>query len=314
MRRLAVTLLLTLTLVVAGCGSSETEATDTRAESTETSSEATVTAPNWAAPLLRKHGPEGAAVMASSDFAVGRNRVTFLLVRDNNSLVRVPFADVYYQPRAGGPTKKTVAELVAIGVEASPAERDDVKEIYVANVQLPRTGKQWVVIQPRGVAFQGFQIIDVKAKPVAITIGDRAPASKNPTLSTRPASKITTARPPDTGLLRYSVAESLQAKKPFVVAFATPAFCQSRTCGPTVDVVDAVRKRFESRGIRFIHIEIYEDNLPGNGVNRWVKEWKLPTEPWVYVVDQRGVVRDRFEGAVSVDELERSIRENLIGG
>ena len=167
------------------------------------------------------------------------------------------------------------------------------------------------MIQPRGVAFQGFQTLEVKAKPTAVAVGDEAPASNNPTVATKSASRITTSRPPDTGLLRYSIAESLRARAPFVVAFATPAYCQSRTCGPIVDVMDAVRKRFESRGIRFIHVEIYEDNLPGNGVNRWVKEWKLPTEPWVYVVDGNGVVRDRFEGAISVLELEHSIRRNL---
>ena len=314
MRRAAIPgLLLAIGLVVAGCGGGG-GGTDTQAaESTETSGSKTGTAPSWAAPLLSKKGSEGAAVMASSDFAVGTNRVSFLLVRDDNSLVRAPLADVYYRPTPAGPTKKTLARLVSIGVKASPAEKDDVKEIYVASLGLPGTGKQWIVIQPRGVRFQGFQILDVKAKATAVAVRDKAPSSNNPTLATKPAGKITTSRPPDTGLLRYSVAESLKARVPFVVAFATPAFCQGRTCGPTVDVVDEVRKRFESRGIRFIHIEIYEDNLPGNGVNRWVKEWKLPTEPWVYVVDREGVVRDRFEGAISAGELERSIRENLLG-
>jgi hypothetical protein len=313
MRRVATpVLVLVVGLGFAGCGGGGGRTAGEAAGSTETSDADAVTAPGWAAPLLSKAGSEGAAVMAGSDFAAGRNRVSFLLVRGDNSLVRAPRADVYYQPTAGGPTKKTLARLVSIGVKASPAEKDDVKEIYVAELQLPRTGKQWIVIQPRGVAFQGFQILDVKAKPTAIAVGGKAPASKNPTLATKPASKITTARPLDTGLLRYSIAESLQARKPFVVAFATPAFCQSRTCGPTVDVVDAVRKRFESKGIRFIHVEIYEDNLPGNGVNGWVKEWRLPTEPWVYVVDRDGVVRDRFEGAISVPELEQSIRRNLL--
>ena len=306
-------LVLALASGAAGCGGGEGASTGAEdVESTDTSESTTLTAPAWATPLLSKKGPEGAAVMASSDFAVGPNRVTFLLIRDDNSLVRAPLADVYYRPTAGGPTRRTVARLLSIGVEASPAEQDDVKEIYVANLQLPRTGKQWVVIQPRGIAFQGFQIIEVEARPVAVAVGDKAPASRNPTLATKPAGKITTSRPPDTGLLRYSVAESLEARAPFVVAFATPAFCESRPCGPTVDVVDAVRKRFESGGIRFIHIEIYQDNLPGNGVNRWVKEWKLPTEPWVYVVDRDGIVRDRFEGAISVVELEQSIRRNLL--
>ena len=304
-----------LSLILAGCGgggeSSADPTTETsEVEATATDGSVTLTAPAWAAPLLRKKGPEGAAVMASSDFGLGKNRVTFLLVRNDSSLVRAPLADLYYRPKPDGPTRRAVARLLSIGVEGSAAA-DDVKEIYVATLTLPRTGKQWVVVQPRGVAFQGFQILDVKAKPTAIAVGDAAPASKNPTLATKPAKRITTARPPDLGLLRYSVADSLEQKKPFVVAFATPALCQSRTCGPTVDVVDAVRKRFESKGIRFIHIEIYEDNIPGNGVNRWVKEWKLPTEPWVYVVDREGIVRDRFEGAISIPELEQSIRRHL---
>ena len=308
-RRSTIPLLLAAALLLAGCGGGGVTQS---AESTNKSDDVTVVAPEWAAPLLSKAGPEGAAIMAGSDFAAGRNRVTFLLVRDDNSLVRAPLADVYYQPLAGGPTKRTEAGLMPIGVKASPAEKDDVKEIYVATLELPRTGKQWVVIQPRGVRYQGFQILDVKAKPTAVAVGEKAPPSNNPTLATKSASEITTSRPPDTELLRYSVAESVKAKAPFVVTFATPAFCESRTCGPTVDVVEAVRKRFEAKGIRFIHVEIYEDNLPGNGVNRWVKEWKLPTEPWVFVVDRNGVVRDRFEGAISVAELEQSVRSNLL--
>ena len=317
MRRAAILALVLMCLAVAGCGGGGSEGsatTDTQAAgTTEASGDQTVTAPDWAAPLLSQAGSEGAAVMASSDFAIGSNRVSFLLVRSDNSLITARVADVFYRPTPESPTRKAVARLVPIGVDAAAADKDEVKQIYVANLELPRTGKQWIVIQPRGVAFQGFQILDVKAKATAVAVGDKAPASNNPTLATKPASKITTSRPPDTGLLRYSVAESLKARAPFVVAFATPAFCQSRTCGPTVDVVDAVRKRFESRGVRFIHVEIYEDNLPGNGVNRWVKEWKLPTEPWVYVVDRDGVVRDRFEGAISVSELEKSIRANLLG-
>ena len=74
--------------------------------------------------------------------------------------------------------------------------------------------------------------------------------------------QITTSRPPDLPLLRYSIADSLAAHKPFVVTFATPKFCTSRTCGPVVDVVQAVRRRFERRGVRFIHVEVYTDNDP----------------------------------------------------
>ena len=304
-----------LLLAVAGCGGSDGDASGDSASESSANQEGsrTLTAPDWAVSYLSKAGPEGAAIMASSDYAVGENRVTFLLVRDDNSLVRVPTADVYYQPTENGPAKRTVAKLVPIGVSESATGSDEVKEIYVANLELPNTGKHWFVVQPRGVAFQGFQILDVKDEPAAVAIGERAPASKNPTTATQPAERITTAKPPDTALLKYTVADSLAKGIPFVVAFATPTYCESRTCGPTVDVVEAARRRHEKNGIRFIHIEIYEGNNPGNGVNRWVTEWRLPTEPWVFVVDRQGIVRDRFEGAVSVGELERSIRGDLLG-
>ena len=71
--------------------------------------------------------------------------------------------------------------------------------------------------------------------------------------------------------------DALAAKVPFVVTFATPAYCQSRTCGPIVDVVSAVRKREAGSNVRFIHVEVYEDNDPAKGENQWFKEWHLPS-------------------------------------
>lgn len=311
MTRLTLALLVAVpTLLVAGCGGDEAGAPATT-EATETSDSVQLVAPPWAGRLLAEQGPESAAVMASSDFAVGTNRVRFLLVRANGSLVERPVADVSYRPRSDGPVRRTVARLVSIGVGA--AGKDEVKQIYVATLALPRIGKHWIVVRPRGERFQAFQILDVKQDAAAVAIGDAAPRSENPTTATAPAKELSTARPPNVKLLRYSVADSLERRLPFVLAFATPSFCESRTCGPTLEVVEAVRRRFESRGIRFIHVEIYEDNLPGNGVNRWVEEWKLPTEPWVFVVDRSGVVRDRFEGAVSVGELASSVEQNLLG-
>ena len=107
---------------------------------------------------------------------------------------------------------------------------------------------------------------------------------------------LTTRTPPDEVLLRYSVADSLEAKVPFVVTFATPKFCTSRTCGPVVDVVEEVPRRLEDDNVRFIHVEVYEDNDPANGYNRWMKEWKLPTEPWTFLVGADGKIASRSRG------------------
>ena len=112
----------------------------------------------------------------------------------------------------------------------------------------------------------------------------------------------------DLGLLRYSVAGALAAHRPFVVTFATPKFCTSRTCGPVVDVVDAVRKRFASSPVRFIHVEVYRGNDPTKGYNRWMREWGLQSEPWTFAVGADGRVKAKFEGSVSVAELSAAVR------
>jgi hypothetical protein len=91
-----------------------------------------------------------------------------------------------------------------------------------------------------------------------------------------------------------------------VLVFATPLLCQSRVCGPVVDVAAQVQHRFGSR-VAFIHQEIYRDNDVAKGFRPQVAAWRLPTEPWTFVIDRRGVVRERFEGALSARELERAV-------
>jgi hypothetical protein len=144
--------------------------------------------------------------------------------------------------------------------------------------------------------------------------GDEAPRSQTPTLASvrGDASRITTRTPPDEILLKYSIADSLESHIPFVVTFATPKFCTSRTCGPTVDVVEEVANRYEDERVRFIHVEVFDDNDPARGYNRWMREWGLETEPWTFVVGADGRIVERYEGPVSVAELEEAL-EKLLG-
>lgn len=304
---------LTLLAVVAllgagGCGQGSS-ADESAGEPAGGTDELEVAVPDWATPYLAAPGPESALVLGSSDFATGENRVTFLLVRDDGSTVSAPTLDVAYQPGDNAPVRETTARLVPFGAEG--AEEGDVTAVYVATLESLEEGKRWIVVESPGEALQGFQTLSVKQRSLAPAVGEPAPKSDNPTILTSRAKDITTARPPDVELLRHSVADSIADGVPFVVAFATPQFCQTRACGPTVDIVDVTRKRFKDANVRFIHIEIYEDNTPGKGMNRWVREWNLPTEPWVFVVDRRGIVRARFEGPIAADELEAAVHAVL---
>jgi hypothetical protein len=78
-------------------------------------------------------------------------------------------------------------------------------------------------------------------------------------------------------------------------------------------VVEEVARRSAADDVRFIHVEVFEGNDPAKGYNRWMQEWGLPTEPWTFLVDHTGKIVERYEGPVSVNELEQAVREKLHG-
>lgn len=243
-------------------------------------------------------------------------RVVFLMIDARGRSIERPRARVWvarsFEDR---PFLQTTARLENVGVPGvSEAAAGDVTKLYVARLRVSGAGKYVLVAEPvGGRPIQGALDLDVKNEPAAPAVGSSAFPSRTPTIASTGGDlgALTTRTPPDVGLLRYSVAESLADRAPFVVTFATPAFCTSRACGPVVDVVDHVRKRLSSSDVRFIHVEIFKDNQPPE-TNRWVKEWKLPTEPWTFLVGRDGRIKARFEGSVSVAELETAVRQFLV--
>jgi hypothetical protein len=256
-------------------------------------------------------------VQGTSDYARGPVRVVFLVIGPRGRSIERPRARVWVARSFDDrPFVRTTAKLESVGVPGvSEAAAGDVTKVYVARFRVPRAGKYVLVAEPvGGKPIQGALDLDVADEPKAPAVGAEAFPSRTPTIASTGGdfAALTTRTPPDVGLLRYSVADSLASHTPFVVAFATPKFCTSRACGPVVDVVDHVRKQFSGSPVRFIHVEIYEDNQPP-ATNRWVNEWKLPTEPWVFLVGRDGRIKARFEGSVSAAELEQAVRAKLLG-
>ncbi|MBA3412941.1 MAG: hypothetical protein H0T09_04555 [Actinobacteria bacterium] len=261
--------------------------------------------------LWRAPGEDVAITPGSADFGPGAVRLTFLIIDGQGGLVTRPAARIWIaRGLEERPFAQTTARLEEIGVEGSdPA---DAEAIFVTKLQLQQPGTYWLLAEPvGGRKIQAVGTVVVKERTAAPDIGAAAPRSQTPTLATATIDELSTSRKPDPDLYRSSVADALAARAPFVVVFATPKYCASRTCGPVVDVVSTVRRGSTDSRIRFIHVEIYEDNDPAKDENRWVKEWKLPSEPWVFVVGADGKVRDRFEGTVSVRELGASVQKHL---
>ena len=265
--------------------------------------------------LWREPGDDVAVIPGTESHEPGAVRVSFLVADAKGQLVTLPTAKVFVADALDQPPfLETEAKLERIGVPGG--DEADASHIYVATLRLPRAGKYWMLAEPEGgnTKVQALgNIVVVKHDPPP-DVGDPAIASDTPTLTSAggDAEAITTRTPPDESLLQYSVADSLAARVSFVVTFATPKFCSSRTCGPVVDVVEEVQHRLDGENVRFIHVEVYKDNDPALGYDEWMGEWNLRTEPWTFLVGSNGKIVDRFEGTVSVNELETAVREKLL--
>jgi hypothetical protein len=98
--------------------------------------------------------------------------------------------------------------------------------------------------------------------------------------------------------------------RPVMLLFATPQLCQSRVCGPVVDVALQLRARYGDEA-EFIHQEVYADNDPSKGLRKPLKEFNLPTEPWLFAVGEDGKITARLEGSFGLDAVERALRSAL---
>ncbi|MFL6006090.1 MAG: hypothetical protein ACJ744_07585 [Gaiellaceae bacterium] len=248
------------------------------------------------------------------DFSPGQVRFSFLVVANDGRPVEKPQAVVWI---ARGFKKKpygrATARLETIGVPGA-SDALDVPSIYVAHLRAPSPGTYWVLARPQGAAIAGLGNLVVRRRSYSPAVGARAPDAATPTLASTHENlrALTTSTHPDRALYARSVAQELAAHRPFVVAFATPKFCTSRTCGPVVDVVSHVRKQLSRSGVGFIHVEVYEHNDPSRGYNRWLRKWRLQSEPWVFLVGRDGRIKAKFEGSVSASELRAAVESLLV--
>ena len=102
-------------------------------------------------------------------------------------------------------------------------------------------------------------------------------------------------------------AEAL-GKEPILLLFTTPQFCQSRVCGPVVDVAQQAQHEFEGKA-NFIHMEIYNHNDPSQGVRLQVRAFHLPTEPWLFAINREGVIGAAIEGAFGIKLMDRTVEK-----
>ncbi len=187
------------------------------------------------------------------------------------------------------------------------SDPDQRKTFYVADVTTRRRAPvaMFAVAQVGGRTLATSpQSVGIKEQgPQPPDVGDRAIAMHTLTPGDVGGdyTKLTTRVPPAKDLVQTDLADVL-GKKPVVLIFATPALCQSRVCGPDVDVAEQVKSE-TGDAFAWVHQEIYRDNEVNKGLRPQVARWHLQTEPWLYVIGRDRRIKARLEGAVSVPEL-----------
>jgi hypothetical protein len=263
-------------------------------------------------------GPE--LGLASSVFTIGTNRLAFGIIDDRSGFVYGKTA-VYVAPKPGdpaeGPYPAPADILVTEGryrSKQAATEQDPFAAIYSAQVPFRRSGDYSLLavttVDGKQIAAPGAIKVIARGSDRIPEVGDRPPAVKTDTLATARGdiASIDTRVPADD--MHDKSFSDVLGKKPVALLFATPQLCQSRVCGPVVDVAQQLKARYGDR-VEFIHQEVYKDNKPEAGLREPLQRFRLPTEPWLFVVGRDGRITARMEGSFGLAAFEAAIKTAL---
>lgn len=279
--------------------------------------------PDWS-PSAQDPSVFPVMVSSGGTLACGSTRVMFSFLDDQNRPVGAPdrSASVAFYDLASDP-----ATPVSTADGGFVWAIEDAVGIYVVTADFTSAGlwgAEFTTTAPGGTEERIRLQFEVLPEPRVVAVGDPAPSVDSKTLEDV-GGDITLLSTDDEPVERFyttSIADALEAGEPFVLVFATPKFCASAQCGPTLDRIKPVVAAHPD--LTVINVEPYElQDVDGqlqpvldDGQLTLVEAataWRLLSEPWVFVVDGDGIISASFEGILSADELEAAIAE-VTGG
>ncbi len=188
-----------------------------------------------------------------------------------------------------------------------------------AGVNVPKVGF-WTIrlTLPGPLAKQHPEAaFEARAKAQVPAVGSDAPRTQNLTLASpgvQPEwldSSSSANTPPDRSLHSTVIADALTAHRPIVVVVSTPAFCTSRFCGPTTEIVRELAAADSGHRVDYVHLEVWRD-FEKRVVNTAAAEWIVADgsdgrEPWIFLVNSRGKIVSRFDNVAPTDELTAAV-------
>lgn len=244
----------------------------------------------------------------NSTLLVGVNRVSIALLDTKNNPIAATGVSMDVVNPASQSIGRRPMENIAAVYGGIP--------IYVGIAQFPGPGQYEFLVTgaTAGAAVKGHAYVTVATSGPELAVGARIPALHQAVV-TDPGvtiSMVDSGVPPDTWH-DQTISGALAAHKPMVLFFGEPGYCASKTCGPTVAILEQLCSQYCTQ-FSFQHIE---DNYPASASTAWnnpaFRAFGLRTEPWVYFVNSSGVITDRFEGPITLDELKGAAAGTLAG-
>jgi hypothetical protein len=318
--------LLALVVVAAGCGGDDSS--DQKAPPPARAQDFPAVKGETLRQLLTKL-PSGPVLAPSgAEFRTGpHERVGFALFRRDRSQITNASVALYVAPVGGGAAKGPyLARYEDLSVRPQFQSRQTAtdpnaaKSIYTAKIPFPKPGRYEML----GIAKQGGKLVAATLPQAGIVVkkaaddpipavGTAPPRIHTPTITDvgGNAAAIDTRLPPSS-MHDVDFADVL-GKKPVVLLFATPQLCQSRVCGPVVDLAEQVKAKAANSDVAFIHMEVFRDNRIDKGIRPQMAAFHLQTEPWLFTFNSQGKVAERLEGAFSERELDEAIAKAKAG-
>lgn len=244
-------------------------------------------------------------VLASFQPLVGTNqRLAFAVLNDKQRPLKgVSEVEVAFSAAAKPEyTKRIKATLHSEGIEDRP--------FFAANPDFDQAGPWTFRVYVDGShADAAFEVADPKKVAVPVP-GAAMIATPTPTAADPRGVEPFCTRDPVCPFHEISLDAALAEKRPLVALFATPALCQSATCGPVLDILMAEAPTFADR-VRFLHVEIFSDST-GKVLAPAVKAYHLENEPFLFLAGADGKVRDRLDGPFDRSDA-RDYLSRLVG-
>jgi hypothetical protein len=297
-------------LVAAGCSSTTASAVPSPSDA-------------WGPPATP---PKLTPILATNTIAKGKARILFLYLDAQNNIASAPdrTATVTFYDLDTDPNKPVAT---ADGAFVWTIENE--RGMYVVTADLPTAGTwgaEFTTEAPGSPAETARLTFTVRDSTPTVQVGQKAPASKTPTAADvgGDLTKLSTDKAPDPAFYQTSVADALAAHKPFMLIFATPKFCVSQQCGPTLDHFKPIAAA--NPAVTFINVEPYKlkdvdgslqpvldanNQLQATDVTN---EWGLLSEPWIFAVDRNGTVQGSYEVTITPAEIDAILPVITAGG